>query len=216
MIVTCDECESSFNVGDSLIKADGSKVRCSKCSSVFVVYPDTSDYDELPELDDMMDFDDDESAIEAADEEASGEIDFDLDEDEDMGLGETGALDEEELDWEAESAAEADEPEQDDVGAVDSDLSDIQMDLDDLDQTEEADMVAKDADLDLDLEPDDEEVAAFEAEGPAEDDETDALDLSDLVWIWNWMLKKRNPPQRKRLPRTMGPMLWIYRIWKIW
>ena len=217
MIVTCDECESSFNVGDSLIKADGSKVRCSKCSSVFVVYPDTSDSevgedaddfsfemdedlegdldfdeeiedlavedsadDELPELDDMMDFDDAESAIEAADEEASGELDFDLDEDEDMGLGETGTLDEEELDWEAESVAEADESERDDAGAVDSDLSDIQMDLDDLDQTEEADMVAEDADLDLDLEPDDEEVAAFEAEGPAEDDETGALDLSDL------------------------------------
>ena len=204
MIVTCDECESSFNVGDSLIKADGSKVRCSKCSSVFVVYPDTSDSevgedaddfsfemdedlavedsadDELPELDDMMDFDDAESAIEEADEEASGELDFDLDEDEDMGLGETGTLDEEELDWEAESVAEADESERDDAGAVDSDLSDIQMDLDDLDQTEEADMVAEDADLDLDLEPDDEEVAAFEAEGPAEDDETGALDLSDL------------------------------------
>jgi predicted Zn finger-like uncharacterized protein len=204
MIVTCNECESSFNVGDSLIKADGSKVRCSKCSSVFVVYPDTSDSevgedaddfsfemdedlavedsadDELPELDDMMDFDDAESAIEEADEEASGELDFDLDEDEDMGLGETGTLDEEELDWEAESVAEADESERDDAGAVDSDLSDIQMDLDDLDQTEEADMVAEDADLDLDLEPDDEEVAAFEAEGPAEDDETGALDLSDL------------------------------------
>jgi len=217
MIVTCNECESSFNVGDSLIKADGSKVRCSKCSSVFVVYPDTSDSemgedaddfsfetdedlgadldfdeesddlamedsadDELPELDDMMDFDDDEPAIEEADAEASGELDFDLGEDEDMGIGETGALDEEELDLEAESVAEADESELDDVDSADSDLADIQMDLDDLDQTEEADMVAEEADLDLDLEPDDEEVAAFEAEGPAADDGADALDLSDL------------------------------------
>jgi len=217
MIVTCNECESSFNVGDSLIKADGSKVRCSKCSSVFVVYPDTSDSemgedaddvsfetdedlgadldfdeesddlamedsadDELPELDDMMDFDDDEPAIEEADAEASGGLDFDLGEDEDMGIGETGALDEEELDLEAESVAEADESELDDVDSADSDLADIQMDLDDLDQTEEADMVAEEADLDLDLEPDDEEVAAFEAEGPAADDGADALDLSDL------------------------------------
>ena len=217
MIVTCNECESSFNVGDSLIKADGSKVRCSKCSSVFVVYPDTSDSemgedaddfsfetdedlgadldfdeesddlamedsadDELPELDDMMDFDDDEPAIEEADAEASGGLDFDLGEDEDMGIGETGALDEEELDLEAESVAEADESELDDVDSADSDLADIQMDLDDLDQTEEADMVAEEADLDLDLEPDDEEVAAFEAEGPAADDGADALDLSNL------------------------------------
>jgi predicted Zn finger-like uncharacterized protein len=37
MIVTCNECDSSFNVDDSLIKDDGSKVRCSKCSSVFIV-----------------------------------------------------------------------------------------------------------------------------------------------------------------------------------
>ncbi|MGW8301613.1 MAG: zinc-ribbon domain-containing protein, partial [Desulfobacterales bacterium] len=42
MIVTCNECDSSFNVDDSLIKDDGSKVRCSKCSSVFVVYPEVS------------------------------------------------------------------------------------------------------------------------------------------------------------------------------
>jgi predicted Zn finger-like uncharacterized protein len=208
MIVTCNECESSFNVGDSLIKDDGSKVRCSKCSSIFVVYPDTSDSemsadaddfsfemdedlgadldsdeeiddlaiedsadDELPELDDMMDFDDDEPAIGEADEEASGELDFD--EDDDLGIGETGALDEEELDLEAESIAEEDESEPDDVEAGDSDLMDIQMDLDDLDQTEEAD-------LDFDLEPDDEKVAATAAEEPAADDGEDALDLSDL------------------------------------
>ncbi|MGD9240971.1 MAG: DUF3426 domain-containing protein [Desulfobacterales bacterium] len=221
MIVTCNECESSFNVDDSLIKADGSKVRCSKCSSVFVVYPDTSDSemgedaddfsfemdedlgadldsdeeiddfaiedsadDELPELDDMMDFDDDEPAAVEADEEASGELglDFDLDEDEDMGIGETGALDEEEPDFdlEAESVAEADEFELDHVDSVDSDLPDMQMDLDDLDQTEEADMVAEEADLDLDLEPDDEKAAATAAEAVAADDGADALDLSDL------------------------------------
>ena len=159
MIVTCNECESSFNVSDSLIKADGSKVRCSKCSSVFVVYPDTSDFemgedaddfgremdedlgadldsdeeiddfaiedsadDELPELDDMMDFDDDESDTEEV-EKTSGELelDFDLDEDEDMGIGETGALDEEELDFdlEEESVAEADESELDHVETTD-------------------------------------------------------------------------------------------------
>ena len=221
MIVTCNECESSFNVDDSLIKADGSKVRCSKCSSVFVVYPDTSDSemgedaddfsfemdedlgadldsdeeiddlaiedsadDELPELDDMMDFDDDEPAVVEADEEASGELglDFDLDEDEDMGIGETGALDEEELDFdlEEESVAEADESELDQVDSVDSDLPDMQMDLDDLDQTEEADMVAEETDLDLDLEPDDEEMEPTAAEAVAADDGADALDLSDL------------------------------------
>ncbi len=221
MIVTCNECESSFNVDDSLIKADGSKVRCSKCSSVFVVYPDISDDeigedaddfspemdedlgadldsdeeiddlaiedsadDELPELDDMMDFEEDESAIEEVAEEASGELelDFDLDEDEDEGAAETETLDEEELDLdlEEESVAEADETELGQVEAVDSDLADIEMDLDDSDQAEEADMVAEESDLDLNLELDDEKAAAAAAEGPAAHDESDALDLSDL------------------------------------
>jgi predicted Zn finger-like uncharacterized protein len=199
MIVTCNECESSFNVDDSLIKADGSKVRCSKCSSVFVVYPDISDAeigedaddfspemdedlgadldsdeeiddlaiessagDELPELDDMVDFDDDESAI--------------------AEVAEEGTLDEEELDLdlEEESVAEADETELGHVEAVDSDLADIEMDLDDSDQAEEADMVAEESDLDLNLELDDEKAAAAAAQGPAAQDESDALDLSDL------------------------------------
>jgi predicted Zn finger-like uncharacterized protein len=221
MIVTCNECESSFNVDDSLIKADGSKVRCSKCSSVFVVYPDISDAeigedaddfspemdedlgadldsdeeiddlaiessagDELPELDDMVDFDDDESAIAEVAEEASGELelDFDLDEDEDEEVAEKGTLDEEELDLdlEEESVAEADETELGQVEAVDSDLADIEMDLDDSDQAEEADMVAEESDLDLNLELDDEKAAAAAAQGPAAQDESDALDLSDL------------------------------------
>jgi predicted Zn finger-like uncharacterized protein len=219
MIVTCNECESSFNVDDSLIKADGSKVRCSKCRSVFVVYPDTSDFemgedaddfslemdedlgadldsdeeiddfaiegsadDELPELDDMMDFDDDESAIEEMDEEASGDLDLDLDQDEDIEVGETGVLDEEglDLDLEEESVTEADESELGHVEASDSELADIEMDLDDLDQTEEADMVAEESDLDLDLEPDDEKAATAAAEEPAAHDGADALDLSDL------------------------------------
>jgi predicted Zn finger-like uncharacterized protein len=191
MIVTCNDCESSFNVDDSLIKADGSKVRCSKCSSVFVVYPDISDAeigedaddfspemdedlgadldsdeeiddlaiessagDELPELDDMVDFDDDESASAEVAEEASGELelDFDMDEDEDEGAAEFGTQDEEELD----------------------------LDLDDLDQAEEADMVAEESDLDLNLEQDDEKAVAVAAEGPTAQDESDALDLSDL------------------------------------
>jgi len=39
MIITCKECNSSFNVSDGLIKVTGSKVRCSKCESIFVAYP---------------------------------------------------------------------------------------------------------------------------------------------------------------------------------
>ena len=213
MIVTCNECESSFSVDDRLVKADGSKVRCSKCKSVFVVYPDTSDSDmgedaddfalgmdedleadldfdeesdvlaiedsaddELPDLDDLMDFDDDELEIEEMDEEASGELGIDLDSDEDevAEVEETGLLDEEELDFdlEDESLAEADE----------SELAD--MDLDDLDQTEEADMAADEPELDFDLDADAEDLepaATEEVGAQAGSDELDLSDLEDLV-----------------------------------
>ena len=70
MIVTCNECESSFNVDDSLIKADGSKVRCSKCSSVFVVYPDISDAEIGEDADDFsFEMDEDLGADLDSDEE---------------------------------------------------------------------------------------------------------------------------------------------------
>ena len=39
MIIICNECESTFKFDDSLIENAGSKVRCSKCQNVFLVYP---------------------------------------------------------------------------------------------------------------------------------------------------------------------------------
>lgn len=39
MIVTCQNCEANFNLNDDLVKKTGSKVRCSKCKHVFVIYP---------------------------------------------------------------------------------------------------------------------------------------------------------------------------------
>ncbi|MGD9121889.1 MAG: zinc-ribbon domain-containing protein, partial [Desulfobacterales bacterium] len=85
MIVTCKECDSSFNVDEHLLKDTGSKVRCSKCSSVFVVYPETAEPeleqetedlalevdDELPDLDDMMDFEDEDLSLDSSDDEDS-------------------------------------------------------------------------------------------------------------------------------------------------
>ncbi|OEU71882.1 MAG: hypothetical protein BA864_14950 [Desulfuromonadales bacterium C00003093] len=41
MIITCDECNTSFNLDESLVKQTGSKVRCSRCKNVFVAYPPT-------------------------------------------------------------------------------------------------------------------------------------------------------------------------------
>ncbi len=58
MIITCQECSSSFNLDESLLKPEGSKVRCSKCHKVFVAYPQTPPEEPetppeiLPDIDD--------------------------------------------------------------------------------------------------------------------------------------------------------------------
>ncbi len=51
MIITCSECDTSFNLDSSLIKDKGSKVRCSVCARIFTVYPPekTEEPSSLPE-----------------------------------------------------------------------------------------------------------------------------------------------------------------------
>jgi predicted Zn finger-like uncharacterized protein len=39
MIIPCKSCHSIFQVDSSLIKPNGSRVRCSKCQTIFKVYP---------------------------------------------------------------------------------------------------------------------------------------------------------------------------------
>ena len=39
MIVACESCNTHYNLDKSILKSTGSKVRCSKCSHVFVVHP---------------------------------------------------------------------------------------------------------------------------------------------------------------------------------
>ncbi len=39
MIITCNKCDTRFNIDESLLKQTGSKVRCSKCKNVFLAYP---------------------------------------------------------------------------------------------------------------------------------------------------------------------------------
>lgn len=39
MIITCEECSTRFNLDDSLVRDDGSKVRCSVCKHIFTVFP---------------------------------------------------------------------------------------------------------------------------------------------------------------------------------
>lgn len=39
MIIRCEKCQTAFNLDESLIKKEGSKVRCSLCKHVFLAYP---------------------------------------------------------------------------------------------------------------------------------------------------------------------------------
>jgi len=39
MIITCKQCNTSFNLKESFVKPKGSKVQCSRCSNLFIVYP---------------------------------------------------------------------------------------------------------------------------------------------------------------------------------
>jgi predicted Zn finger-like uncharacterized protein len=50
MIVICKECETAFNIDESLIKESGSRARCSKCSHEFTVYPATIGSEPEPEF----------------------------------------------------------------------------------------------------------------------------------------------------------------------
>ena len=43
MIITCDECSTRFRLDESLLKDEGSKVRCSLCKHVFTAFPTASD-----------------------------------------------------------------------------------------------------------------------------------------------------------------------------
>lgn len=47
MIIICNSCNSRFNIDERLIKPQGSKVKCSKCQTVFVVHPPKQE-EEMP------------------------------------------------------------------------------------------------------------------------------------------------------------------------
>jgi pilus assembly protein FimV len=46
MIITCEKCNTSFNLDTKMIKPTGSKVRCSVCTNVFTAYPPQTPPDE--------------------------------------------------------------------------------------------------------------------------------------------------------------------------
>ena len=39
MLVECEKCKSKFNLDESILKEEGSRVKCSICENVFKAYP---------------------------------------------------------------------------------------------------------------------------------------------------------------------------------
>jgi pilus assembly protein FimV len=96
MIITCKECNSSFNVDDGLIKETGSKVRCSKCENIFVAYPHSLEDKLLLDSDEQLLSSDGSSSLDDLDSTLEGFLNDEesletptsqMDADDELGIG---------------------------------------------------------------------------------------------------------------------------------
>ena len=183
MIITCQECNSSFNLDESLLKPTGSKVRCSKCHKVFTAYPQTppeepetpaeilSDIEDVPETKDVpgpdeLDLSDMDKLF--ADEKDSGIEDLDLDLEMDFDPEADTPIQETSL------SVGPDEPDELDLSDMEKFFAEEKTSEDE-DITDEA-IEDLDLDFDLDFEPEtDTATEDIEAE-----EKSDELDLSDM------------------------------------
>lgn len=101
MIITCQKCSTNFNLDNTRLPDKGTKVRCSVCSNIFMVFPkvvqqEASEHQEEPAFsmpDDGNDFDDsqfdddqfeDEYSFDIEDQPDDDPSEFDMDDDEYM------------------------------------------------------------------------------------------------------------------------------------
>ncbi|MBF0211716.1 MAG: zinc-ribbon domain-containing protein, partial [Desulfamplus sp.] len=54
MIITCEKCSTKFNLDESLLKKEGSKVRCSMCKHIFKTYPPPPPDEDILQLDNEL------------------------------------------------------------------------------------------------------------------------------------------------------------------
>lgn len=106
MIIECEKCESKFSLDETLLKSEGSKVKCSKCKYVFTAYPRQQISDEKPIADKALDEDLEETLpLDSAD------ADFDLAFERAIGEAETEEAVSEEIASEDSTDAFTEEPE---------------------------------------------------------------------------------------------------------
>ena len=187
MIITCEECRTSFNLDETLLKPTGSKVRCSKCGDVFITFPPPPETAAAVEAAPVAPPPIPEppakesppaagvGATETPADEEADEIDLGLDlgsDDDDLGVvaSEESELPVDDLDL---SGLGLDEEDEEEPAAA---LSDAEAAAADAEHDAELDF----SDLDIDDEAADvPEPAAEESEPPAIEDEGE-LDFSDL------------------------------------
>ncbi|MBW1746391.1 MAG: zinc-ribbon domain-containing protein [Deltaproteobacteria bacterium] len=135
MIITCNECDTRFNIDESLLKQTGSKVRCSTCKNVFLAYP-SSLSEELDkssevetELEALITDEEIESGIQYKAEEESEGIELAMDEAFEENTKVEEKPEESELDLELDL-----EPEIDETPTVTE--SELELELDDKNSSE--------------------------------------------------------------------------------
>ena len=72
MIVQCETCRTKFNIDETLLNKEGSKVRCSRCENIFVAYPE-----EHNEAEDLLDVSAEQQEMEAEKEAVGAGFDDD-------------------------------------------------------------------------------------------------------------------------------------------
>ncbi len=182
MIITCQNCKSSYQLDETLLAPGGSKVRCSNCGNLFVAYPsppaqvaEPAPAEEAPQATDekaMPDADDSRDET-GGTQEFGSELDLDPDVDDSGALFEENAAPD--SDWQRTAEAETD-PDPEFAQDLDLDL-DLDLDIEEgpaLEEMPDADESGQDLDLDLDL--DVEEGPALE-EMPDVDESGQDLDL---------------------------------------
>lgn len=191
MRVNCENCNSNFNLDEGLVKRTGSKVRCSKCKHIFVIYPPAPVEDapttEAPlgdveqEADKSAPFSESEPPVqEDADSTMLQEAPSEEPEGDSLDLSDIEKMleDEDAPEVFAEEPEESLAPEDTAIGENDSlDLSDIEKMLDDDDDSDELidEKSDEDEDLIFDLEEEIEMGAGEDQISPSTE-----LDLGDL------------------------------------
>ncbi len=178
MIVQCENCQTKFNVNETLLKPEGSKVKCSRCENIFKVYlPEQTEVEESVIDSSIQEEPEPDIEIESTDTEPDIEIES-TDTEPDIEIESTDTepdIEIESTDTEPEIEIEIESTEPESEIQMDSSDSGPEMDLD-FDDSFEDDIMEDIEDLETeyredpdgfgeeDLEPPSEEVEEIEEE----------------------------------------------------